>query len=69
MTGRDGHAVTYGRIFAARVDRKGNLRLFQRRRFVGVRQVVFHPAREWWSFQIDEGGFTRVRLQEHDANA
>lgn len=40
-------AVSYAGIVAVRVDRAGNLRLFERGRFGWLRQRVFHPAGEW----------------------
>ena len=48
--------VRYQGVFAVRVDRAGNLRLFERGRFGWMRQRAFHPAEEWASVTLITAG-------------
>lgn len=48
-------SATYRDIVEARVDRVGNLRLFERRPFLFhhmLRQRAFHPAGEWEAVSV-----------------
>lgn len=60
--------VTYREINAARVDRAGNLRLYERGRFGSRRQRVFHPAGEWTCLTLSDIDAT-VRLSTNPRKA
>jgi hypothetical protein len=53
--------VEYDAVVRAHVDRKGNLRLYRRRR-LWVVQTIFHPAGEWRTVSVDRTAHALVQL-------
>jgi hypothetical protein len=47
VTTRSSQEIAYPWVTSARVDRRGNLRLYQ-----GLSQRVFHPAGEWVRYTV-----------------